>query len=226
MRRAVLSDKGYSAKEEKRALDALGRGLLKEFPNPERVGCPGSELLRGIASRKVPLAQAEPWLNHLTSCSPCYRDFNQFREAYQRARRRILLAVAASILVVATAGIWWVIRTQNEIQFAQSAVLDLRNRSLTRGSDAVPDEPPLEIRRNVARMDIYLPFGSTEGPYEVRIVTTSGESIATTSGIAKLNDSITSLQVAVNLSRARPGRYVLQVRKAGSEWNSYPLLLR
>ena len=225
MRRAVLSDKGYSAKEEKRALDALGRGLLKEFPNPERVGCPGSELLRGIASRKVPLAQAEPWLNHLTSCSPCFRDFNQFREAYQRTRRRILLAVAASILVVATAGIWWVIRTQNEIQSAESAVLDLRNRSLTRGSDAVPDEP-LEIRRNVPRMDIYLPFGSTEGPYEVRIVTTSGESIATTSGIAKLNDSITSLQVAVNLSRARPGRYVLQVRKAGSEWNSYPLLLR
>ncbi len=104
MRRAVLSDKGYSAKEEKRALDALGRGLLKEFPNPERVGCPGSELLRGIASRKVPLAQAEPWLNHLTSCSPCFRDFNQFREAYQRVRRRILLVVAASILVVATAG--------------------------------------------------------------------------------------------------------------------------
>src|SRR5271157_2785936 len=206
MRRAVLSDKGYSAKEEKRALDALGRGLLKEFPNPERVGCPGSELLRGIASRKVPLAQAEPWLNHLTSCSPCYRDFNQFREADQRARRRILLAVAASILVVATAGIWWVIRTQNEIQSTESAVLDLRNRSLTRGSDAVPDEPPLEIRRNVARMDIYLPLGSTEGPYEVRIVTTSGESIATTSGIAKLNDSITSLQVAVNLSRARPGQ--------------------
>jgi len=226
MRRAVLSDKGYSAKEEKRALDALGRGLLKEFPNPERVGCPGSELLRGIASRKVPLAQAEPWLNHLTSCSPCYRDFNQFREADQRARRRILLAVAASILVVATAGIWWVIRTQNEIQSTESAVLDLRNRSLTRGSDAVPDEPPLEIRRNVARMDIYLPLGSTEGPYEVRIVTTSGESIATTSGIAKLNDSITSLQVAVNLSRARPGQYVLQVTQAGSEWNSYPLLLR
>ena len=33
----------------------------------------------------MPLAQAEPWLNHLTSCSPCYRDFNQFREAHQLA---------------------------------------------------------------------------------------------------------------------------------------------
>ncbi len=226
MKRGTLSDKPYSAKEEKRALDALGRGLLKEFPNPERAGCPGSDILRGIAFHRVPLAQAEAYLDHLTSCSPCYRDFSQFRDAYQLRKKRTLLAVAAGILVVATAGTWWVIRTQNEIRFAQSAVLDLRNRSVARGSEPVSTEPPLEIRRNVARMDIYFPLGSTEGPYEVRIVTTSGESISTTSGIAKLNDSITSLQVAVSLSSARAGRYILQVRKGGSEWNSYPLLLR
>jgi len=226
VKRGTLSDKPYSAKQEKRALDALGRGLLKEFPNPERTGCPGSDVLRRIASHKMPLAEAERWLDHLTSCSPCYRDFNQLREAYQLARRRTLLAVAASILVVATAGTWWVIRTQNVIRFAQSAVLDLRNRSVARGSEPVPTEPPLEIRRNVARMDIYLPLGSTEGAYEARIVTRSGESLLTTSAIAKLNDDITSVQVAVSLSSARPGRYILQVRKAGSEWNSYPLVLR
>lgn len=226
MKRGTLSDKPYSAKEEKRALDTLGRGLVREFPNPERAGCPGSDILRGIAFHRVPLAQAEAYLDHLTSCSPCYRDFSQFREAYQLRRKRTLLAVAASILVVATAGTWWVIRAQNEIRFAQSAVLDLRNRSVARGSEPVPTEPPLEIRRNVARMDIYLPLGSTEGPYEVRIVTASGESILIANGTAKLNDHITSLQVAVNLSSTSPGRYSLQVRKADSEWNSYPLLLR
>ena len=226
MKRGTLSDKPYSAKQEKRALDALGRGLLKEFPNPERSGCPGSDVLRRIGSHKMPLAEAERWLDHLTSCSPCYRDFNQLREAYRLARRRTLLAVAASILVVATAGIWWVIRPQNEIRFAQSTVLDLRNRSVARGSEPVPAEPPLEIRRNVARMDIYLPLGSTEGPYEVRIVTASGEAILTANGRAKLNDHITSLQVAVNLSSARLGQYILQIRKANSEWNSYALLVR
>jgi hypothetical protein len=69
----------YSHNEEARILEALGRGLLKEFPNPTRTGCPPPEILKGIASHEVPLSEAENWLDHLTSCSPCYRDFCQFR---------------------------------------------------------------------------------------------------------------------------------------------------
>lgn len=225
-READLNAKGYSERDEKHILNALGRGLLKEFPNPERTGCPSSDILKRIASHEMPLPEVEKWLDHLTSCSPCYRDFNQFREAYQLARRRTLLAVAATILVLATAGTWWVIRKQNEIPYAQSTVLDLRNRSVARGSESVPAEPPLEIRRSVPRLDIYLPLGSGEGPYEVRIVTPSGEAILTAKGRAKLNDHITSLQVAVSLSSARPDRYILQVRKAGLEWTSYALDLQ
>jgi hypothetical protein len=172
------------------------------------------------------LAQAEPWLNHITSCSPCYRDFSQFREAYQRRRNLTLLAVAASILVVASIGGWALMQRHGGTQLAQTAVLDLRNRSVARGAHPVPTEPPLEIRRTVSLFNIYLPLGSSEGPYDVRIVTPSGASLLTASGIAKLKDHITSLQVAVSLSSAHAGRYILQIRKAGLEWNSYPLLLR
>ena len=75
-----MSERVYSASEEKRFLDAMGRALLSEFPNPERIGCPDATLLKGIASHKVPLAQADPWLDHITSCSPCYGDFRQFRQ--------------------------------------------------------------------------------------------------------------------------------------------------
>ena len=223
---AILSDNAYSAKEEKRALDALGRGLLKEFPNPERIGCPGSEVLRGIASRKVPLAQAEPWLDHLTSCSPCYRDFSQFREAFELRRKRTLLAVAASILIAASVAGWALAHRHEETQYAQTAVLDLRNRSVSRGTEPNPGEPPLELSRAVSHLNIYLPLGSPEGPYDVRLVTPSGESVLTASGIAKLNDHATSFQLEAGLASNRAGRYLLQVRKAGLEWNSYTLLLR
>jgi hypothetical protein len=72
---------GYSESDEERLLKALGRGLLEEFPNPARTGCPSPEVLRSIASHKMPLLEAEKWLDHLTSCSPCYRDFCQFRVA-------------------------------------------------------------------------------------------------------------------------------------------------
>ena len=100
-----MSETVYSAREEKRILDALGRALLRDFPNPERIGCPDATLLKGIASHKVPLAQADPWLDHITSCSPCYGDFCQFHDGFRRRRIRILVAlVAASLLAVSVSG--------------------------------------------------------------------------------------------------------------------------
>ena len=82
-----MNAKGFSTADERRILDALGRWLLKEFPNPDRLGCPGSDVLKRIASHKMPLSEADKWLDHLTSCSPCYSDFSKFREAFQRGRR-------------------------------------------------------------------------------------------------------------------------------------------
>lgn len=226
MKRGTLSDKPYSAKEEKRALDALGRGLLKEFPNPERTGCPGSDILRGIAFHRVPLAQAEAYLDHLTFCSPCYRDFSQFRKAYELRRKSTLLAVAASILIAAGIAGWALLQKHNESLVAQTAVLDLRNRSASRGTEPNPDELPIEVSRAATHWNIYLPLGSSEGSYEVRMVKLSGESLFATTGIAKLSDHVTSLQIVVKLSSPRVGQYILQVRKVGLEWNSYPILVR
>ena len=62
-------------KEEERILEVFSRGLLREFPNPDRQGCPPSEILRRIAGHAMPLSEAEKWLDHLGSCSPCYRDY-------------------------------------------------------------------------------------------------------------------------------------------------------
>ena len=69
----------YTDREEQRILEVLGRGLLREFPNPTRAGCPPAEVLKRIATHDMPLSEAEKWLDHLTSCSACYKDFCQFR---------------------------------------------------------------------------------------------------------------------------------------------------
>ena len=173
-RKANLNVRGYSVGEEKRILDALGRGLLKEFPNPERSGCPGSDVLKRIASKTMPLEEAEKWLNHLGSCSPCYRDFSELRKDREAQRRRTLFAVAASILVAISIAGWVLIQRHNETVLSQTAVLDLRNRSASRSPEPNPGKPPLELRRRFSQLNIYLPLGSPEGAYEVRIVTTSG----------------------------------------------------
>ena len=220
---ANLNAKGYSPKDERRILDVLGRGLLKEFPNPSRTGCPGADILKRIASHDMPLSEAEKWLDHLGSCSPCYSDFSQFQATYQRRRTRTILAIAASILIVAGLAGWASFLRQKEPLVTQTAVLDLRNRSIPRGIEQNPAEPPLEVSRAARHWDIYLPLGSSEGSYDVRIVTRSGETVAAISGVAKLTDQVTHLRVEVNVSSTQAGTYVLQVRKTGAEWSSYPL---
>ena len=225
-RESDLNAKGYSERDEKRILDALGRGLLKEFPNPDRAGCPGFDVLKRIASHEMPLAEAEKWLDHLTSCSPCYGDFSQFQAAYQSRRTRTLLAIAASILIVVCLAGWALFLRHNEPLVAQTAIVDLRNRSIPRGTEPNPAEPPLEINHAATHWNIYLPLGSSDGQYEIRIVTLSGEILFTAGGTAKLANQITSLQIPASLSSLRPGRYVLQIQRTGSEWSSYPLLLR
>lgn len=70
---------GYSDSDEECILKVLGRSLLKDFPNPNRKGCPPAVVLKRIASHDMPLSEAEKWFDHLGSCSPCYRDFCQFQ---------------------------------------------------------------------------------------------------------------------------------------------------
>jgi hypothetical protein len=141
-------------------------------------------------------------------------------------RRRTLLAIAASILVTVGIAGWVLIRRHNEPLVAQTAVVDLRNNSVSRSPEPNPEEKPLELRRGFSQLNIYLPLGSPEGTYEVRIVTTSGDSLLSAGGPAQLNDGITLLQVRGNLAFAQPGQCILQIRKAPSEWTSYPVVLR
>ncbi|MHB8527444.1 MAG: hypothetical protein ACYDD2_14990 [Candidatus Acidiferrales bacterium] len=176
-----------------------------------------------MASHRVPLAEAEKWLDHLGSCSPCYRDFSRFQETYQLHRKRTLLAIAASILVCASIGGWAFVRWHNKKETVQTAVLDLRNWSVARGVEPNPGVPPLEVNRDASRLSILLPFGSSEGEYDVRVAKRSGELLVTAVGMAKLSKGVTSLRVVLRMSSLSPGTYMLKIRKAGLEWNSYPL---
>jgi hypothetical protein len=172
------------------------------------------------------LTEAEKWLDHLTSCSPCYGDFSQFQAAYHSRRTRTLLAIAASILIVAILAGWALFLRQKEPLVAETAVLDLRNRSIPRGAETNPSEPPLEIDRTVAHLKIYLPLGSSDGEYAIRISEPKEKMLVAKKAVASVQQGITSLAVDVNLSSASPGLYVLQFQKSGLGWTSYPLRVK
>jgi hypothetical protein len=205
-------------------LAALGQGLKDEFPNPDRVGCPGRDIVAAIAAHMMPLSQAESHLNHLTSCSPCYQDFLQFQAEHRRRRARMIFAVAASVLIVAALATWATLRPHGP-QIA-SKIVDLRDRSMTRGTEPPPSEPRLEIPRNITHLDIYLPLGSSEGSYEVRLTSISGETVFAVTGEAKLEQGTTALRIALGRPLTMPGNYFLQLRRPSSEWASFPLRIR
>jgi len=202
----------------------LARGLSREFPNPERVGCPDSSILSGIASHKLPLSQAAPWFDHLSACSPCFQDFNRFRREAAGQRRRIQVwLAAAAVLLFAFGGLLWV-RSRPSGQTAAVVVLDLRGRAAARGeSTSETSQPSLGVPRNARNLNLELPIGSNEGAYDVALLNPSGAELFRTSATAKLEDHIVVLRVDVNLAGISPGSYFLGWRQPGVEWVRFPI---
>jgi len=174
----------------------------------------------------MPLEQAEKWLDHLGSCSPCYSDFSEFRKSHELRKKRTLLAIAASILVVAGIAGWVLMQRHKETLVAQTAVLDLRNRSLPRGTEPNPVEPPLMVNRAAAHWNIFLPFGSDAGAYDIRLLAGSGELLVSTKADAKLTEGVAVIQISVDLSSRSPGQCVLRLTRNGSQESSYVVELR
>ena len=202
----------------------LARGLSREFPNPERVGCPDSSILRGIASHKLPLSQAAPWFDHLSACSPCFQDFNRFRREAAGQRRRVQLWLAAAAVLVFVVGGWLWVRSRPSGQTAAVVVLDLRGRATVRGgSTPETSQPPLEVSRNARSLNLELPIGSNEGAYDVALLNPSGAELFRTSATAKLKDHIVMLKADVDLVGVPPGSYFLGLRQPGLEWTRFPV---
>jgi len=139
---------------------------------------------------------------------------------------RTWFAAAAVIILGLAVGGWALFHGRNENLMAQMAVLDLRDRSIARGTEANPAEPPLEIARSVSHLMIYLPRGSSEGDYDVRVLGPEEQILFGTKGPAISRQGIMSLAVGANLTSVSPGLYILQVRKFDSGWASYSLRLK
>jgi hypothetical protein len=222
--RRVLKQQEEFNVEEKRILDLLSRGLSEDFPNPQRVGCPDSAMLKGIALHKVPLAEADPWLDHFSSCSPCFQEFTQFRKQRLDRRRRTQMWLAAAAMVLLVVAGWLWVRTRPLGQTATAAVLDLRGRATMRGENPpASDQLPLEVPRKAKTLNLELPIGSNEGPYEVALLNPSGAELARASGTAKLEDHIVVLRADVDLAGVSPGSYFLGLRQPGLEWMRFPI---
>jgi hypothetical protein len=188
------------------------------------VGCPAPSVLKAIAQHRIPLSQADQWLKHLGSCSPCFQDFRNYRAEVPTGKGRVLqmaLAAAAVILIV-IGGLLWV-RSRSSIQSA-TATIDLRDHSITRGeSPADSNQAPLELSKKVRHLILDLPVGSKEGTYELALLSSGSEEVQRTMGMAQLQDHAVILKTDIDLTGVSPGLYVLGLRQSGLEWYRYPV---
>jgi len=208
-------------------LDLLDRGLSKDFPNPGRVGCPDPAVLRDIAKHKIPLSQADKWLNHLSSCSPCFQDFCKFRTETAVSRRVLQMALAAAaVILIVIGGLLWVRSRSSSVQTA-TVTIDLRERSIARGENpAEIGQSPLELSRRARHLVLDLPVGSKEGSYDVALLGGNGDGVRSATGMAQLEDHVVILRADIDLAGVSPGSYLLGVRQPGLEWNRYPVHVR
>jgi hypothetical protein len=78
----------------------MQQAFLDAFPNPDRMGCPGDEVLRSLwANRSLVNKDADA---HVAQCSPCARQLLAFREEIRKRRQtRWFSAAAAACLATA-----------------------------------------------------------------------------------------------------------------------------
>jgi len=95
---------GPTSEQVKRVLQ---EALLRNYPNPDRTGCPGPAILQEMAQREFP--HEDPfWDEHVSHCSPCYREFLDFRNRVlaleSRKQRNASYAVAVVVILLVTVG--------------------------------------------------------------------------------------------------------------------------
>jgi len=167
-----MSEQPLTNQQEIRLIRAYQRLVLGgEFPNPNRAGCPGSEILRAMAFRKLDEERVLEWTEHLGTCSLCFREYTEFRKEVEWRRNAAYIGVAAAVLVVLSVA-WWGWRPRHSVVITAHShvVADLRTRLTLRGEQgAEPGTGPLVFKRGIDEVSIYLPEGSLSGTYQVAV---------------------------------------------------------
>ena len=208
------------------ASDPIKEWLLTAHPNPQRIACFPSEVLRDLANKRLPADH--PAFDHLDVCSPCYKEFSFFLQARQLADRdknkRFIKISGIAALIVVSVGSWIGIRQYSSVlstKRVQPAPLGVINFSTasTRGQGQV--EKDQIIPRTVRALAIIVPFRDEPGVYDVELRRASDDQVVLrfTGTVSQDNRSgFRTLRGAVDFAKLTPGWYqVLWYRQGSTE---------
>lgn len=226
-----------------RAKEILQQAILRDYPNPERKGCPGQSVLKQLASFSLPPANEPDW-HHVTHCSPCYAEFLEYRaiakaaERKSRYQKRIVLATAAALVILVGIATLWNRSQQGRgislgsqppgsSAVATSAFVDLESVGALRGNEENQQKNTPTLRIGYLDLRLRLPIGSEDGQYELQILKEPGQApVAATQGTSVLENHSVFLNTRLDIRHLTPGTYYLAVRRLGSGWIVSPIQLR
>jgi hypothetical protein len=223
--------------EERAFLRLLQKSALNDYPNPERIGCPGEAFLRQLATDRKSIPISDPRLDHVVHCSPCFQELTALRShtggGSGRRRKGILFALAAAAVLILAVGLWIAYRRSNHNRQRGVnkdspivAQISLQDRSIVRGATTDRETmEPLHLPRGQLRLTVLLPFGSDSGTYEVQILRDIQKPLLTAAGSAEIVNGVTKLNVSLNTSSLSGGKYMLGVRRPPLDWTYNPITI-
>ena len=217
--------------------DPIEQLLLTAYPNPERKGCPGRDVLSNLAGQERDPDNSN-WY-HVWHCSPCYAEFKEMRdarwqagEAQVRRRRRITWAAvtAAALVLIVSGAVWLIQKNRNPVGVELARVtLDLSSIDAKRDVGEDHTMKLLPLPRKLDEVRIILPRFSDEGQYTVAVLKSknSGSALTVSNAHTARTGQSLVLSVRFDLSRAAPGTYLLGTRlEGGDQIYYYPLTIK
>jgi hypothetical protein len=210
-------------------MEWIRQAILKAYPNPEHIGCPDPETLKGMARRTLPMVAAEQ--DHVFHCSPCFATYISVRNEIRRSRLIRLSTVWSVAAALVAALSYYAFSSHYTWRAPQrfATAFNLQERPVFRGINPATIHPsPFVLPRGIIHLSLTLPLGSEPGTYQLQICRNGRtDPLVTVSGSAVLQpNGSTVLTVELNSTRLSTGPYALGVRMDDAEWSYSPLLVR
>jgi hypothetical protein len=217
----------------------LQESILRNYPNPERRGCPRNTILLMLARRPLDDGtEGDPNWQHVTHCAECYQEFLDLRagmkQRQEHQRFGFRLAVAAAVVAVAAVVILAnrqsagprSVRPQGAELIYRPRFVNLEGLSMTRSEKGQEEKKPILLGREPEALTIRLPIGSKAGTCEAALWKSADRPLFTVNGEAKIESGVTLVTMRVDLRSYEPGKYSFAVRQAPWDWTHFPAVIQ